>query len=196
MTMITRKQHLDLCHEQALTCSSMTTLDHASHVTRRKGYAPHYTPANLALFQPEIHDITLDLIKVSMSEPLCLLNSCYHTTFQYLEHVAGRTPLDCLMLFRNFMVDVLVSSSYGYRIGAVKTMKTSRPLSTPHELCTAIALFPIRGVLVGTLQILQSSSHAGACSAAQCLLGHGNSSVASQTSGGGRYVTLIRFWQR
>ena len=150
--MITRKQHLGLCHEQALTCFSMTTLDHASHVTRRKGYAPHYTPANLALFQPEIHDITLDLIRVSLSERLCLLtppmSSC---NFQYLERVAGRTPLDCLMLFRNFMVDVLVTSSYGYRIGAVKTMNTSRSLSTPHELCTAIALFPIRGVLVGAL---------------------------------------------
>jgi hypothetical protein len=61
-------------------------------------------------------------------------------------------PLDCLMLFRTFMVDVLVASSYGYRIGAVKTMDAGRPLSAPHELCTAIALFPIRGVLVSTVR--------------------------------------------
>lgn len=44
--------------------TSMTTLDHAGHVTRRKGYAPHYAPVNLALFQPEAHDYTLELISV------------------------------------------------------------------------------------------------------------------------------------
>jgi len=59
-------------------------------------------------------------------------------------------PLDCLTLFRHLMVDVLVSSSYGYRLGAVSTLNTSTPLSTPHELCTAIALFPLRGVLAST----------------------------------------------
>jgi hypothetical protein len=45
-------------------CSSMTTLDHATHAIIRKGYAPHYTLANLGFFQPEIHDFTLELIKV------------------------------------------------------------------------------------------------------------------------------------
>ena len=45
----------------------MTTLEHVPHTIRRKGYAPHYTPANLALFQPEIHDFTLALINVSFS---------------------------------------------------------------------------------------------------------------------------------
>jgi hypothetical protein len=45
-------------------CFSMTTLDHATHAIVRKGYAPHYTLANLGLFQPEIHDFTLELIKV------------------------------------------------------------------------------------------------------------------------------------
>lgn len=44
----------------------MTTLEHALHVTRRKGYAPHYTLANLALFQPEIHDFTLELLHVNI----------------------------------------------------------------------------------------------------------------------------------
>ena len=42
----------------------MTTLEHASHAVRRKGYAPHYTMANLALFQPQIHDFTMELINV------------------------------------------------------------------------------------------------------------------------------------
>jgi hypothetical protein len=42
----------------------MTTLEHAAHVIRRKGYAPHYTTTNLALFQPEIRDFTSELINV------------------------------------------------------------------------------------------------------------------------------------
>ena len=43
---------------------SMTTLEHASHSIRRKGYAPHYNPANIARFQPEMHDVTLELVNV------------------------------------------------------------------------------------------------------------------------------------
>lgn len=43
----------------------MTILDHSSHVIRRKGYAPHYTPTNLAHFQPEMNDHTLELLNVS-----------------------------------------------------------------------------------------------------------------------------------
>jgi hypothetical protein len=49
-----------------LLCS-LTTLDHAGHVTRRKGYAPHYIPANIARFQPEAHDYTLELVSVQLS---------------------------------------------------------------------------------------------------------------------------------
>ena len=43
---------------------SMTTLPHASHVFRKKGYAPHYTPTSLAQFQPEIYQSALDLVNV------------------------------------------------------------------------------------------------------------------------------------
>ena len=43
---------------------SMTTLPHVPHVARKKGYAPHYSPANLALFQPEMHQYTLQLVDV------------------------------------------------------------------------------------------------------------------------------------
>jgi len=45
----------------------MTTLDHASHVIRRKAYASHYTTSNVALFQPEMHHATLELVKVKVS---------------------------------------------------------------------------------------------------------------------------------
>jgi hypothetical protein len=43
----------------------MTTLDHDTYAIRRKGYAPHYTTSNVALFQPEMHDAVLELIKVT-----------------------------------------------------------------------------------------------------------------------------------
>lgn len=43
----------------------MTTLEHAPHTIRRKAFAPHYASPHLALFQPEIHDFTLALLKVS-----------------------------------------------------------------------------------------------------------------------------------
>jgi hypothetical protein len=42
----------------------MTTLEHAAHATRKRGYSPHYIPSNLALFQPEIHDCTSALLQV------------------------------------------------------------------------------------------------------------------------------------
>lgn len=44
----------------------MTTLDHGSHSMKKKGYAPHYIPTNLALFQPEIHKIMLKLVDVRL----------------------------------------------------------------------------------------------------------------------------------
>ena len=43
---------------------SMTTLPHASHVFRKKGYAPHYAPTSLAQFQPEMHQSALELVNV------------------------------------------------------------------------------------------------------------------------------------
>jgi hypothetical protein len=47
-----------------ISLHSMTTLPHASHVFRKKGYAPHYTPTNLAQFQPEMHQSALELVNV------------------------------------------------------------------------------------------------------------------------------------
>ena len=47
-----------------ISLHSMTTLPHAPHVFRKKGYAPHYNPTNLAQFQPEIHQSALELLNV------------------------------------------------------------------------------------------------------------------------------------
>jgi len=43
----------------------MTTLDHAHHIIRRRAYAPHYTSANVAKFQPEIHELMCEVLNVS-----------------------------------------------------------------------------------------------------------------------------------
>ncbi|KAL1746232.1 cytochrome P450 [Schizophyllum fasciatum] len=103
---------------------AMTTLEHAPHSMRRKGYAPHYTPNNLAQFQPEMHDFAHDLV-------------------QTLNSISGEKSVDCLTLFRQFMVDVIVTSSYGCRLGALKKWA----LGVEDALCTAISDFPKRGIL-------------------------------------------------
>ncbi|KAL1729417.1 cytochrome P450, partial [Schizophyllum commune] len=103
---------------------AMTTLEHAPHSMRRKGYAPHYTPNNLAQFQPEMHDFAHDLV-------------------QTLNSISGEKSVDCLTLFRQFMVDVIVASSYGCRLGALKKWA----LGVEDALCTAISDFPKRGIL-------------------------------------------------
>lgn len=66
MTMTMRAGHPNCVHTLAanLILHSMTTLPHASHVFRKKGYAPHYTPTSLVQFQPEIHQSALELVNV------------------------------------------------------------------------------------------------------------------------------------
>ncbi|KAG7091834.1 hypothetical protein E1B28_008239 [Marasmius oreades] len=103
---------------------AMTTLEHAPHSMRRKGYAPHYNPVNLARFQPEMHEPTLELVN-------------------HLEKLDGKSPLECLALFRNLMVEVIVSTSYGYRLGAVHKLA----LEAEDPLSVAISDFPKRGIL-------------------------------------------------
>lgn len=43
----------------------MTSLPHNEHAIRRKAFAPHYVPSNLALFQPEIQNFATKLTEVS-----------------------------------------------------------------------------------------------------------------------------------
>lgn len=67
-----------------------------------------------------------------------------HLSIQILDNLSGKAPLECLTLFRHLMVDVVVQSSYGYRLGALSkwAMDVEDPLST------AINDFPKRGILV------------------------------------------------
>ncbi|KAJ4463772.1 cytochrome P450 [Lentinula edodes] len=103
---------------------AMATLEHASHSVHRKGYAPNYVPSNLAKFQPEMHEPMLELVN-------------------NVTNIGGNTSIECLALFRNLMVDVLVSTSYGYRLHAVKKWATDNE----DPLSTAISDFPQRGIL-------------------------------------------------
>lgn len=120
----------------------MTTLDHASHAMRRKGYAPHYAPANLIQFQAEMQEPTIDLITVSS---IVILPKLPHQSFsKALDAVGGNSSMECLSLFRQLMLDVIVTTSYGYRLGAVR--KYTSQFEDP--LAVAVNDFPKRSLLV------------------------------------------------
>ncbi|KIY64381.1 cytochrome P450 [Cylindrobasidium torrendii FP15055 ss-10] len=107
---------------------AMTTLDHASHSVLRRAYAPHYATSNLVKFQPEMNEVVQGLV-------------------QFLDTTAMSSPVECLALLRNVMVDITVSTSYGYRLGAIHKWS----LQNEDPLSTAIHNFPIRGVLRSAL---------------------------------------------
>ncbi|KIK52695.1 hypothetical protein GYMLUDRAFT_265313 [Collybiopsis luxurians FD-317 M1] len=88
----------------------MISLEHAPHSVCCKGCTPHYVPAILAKFQPEMHE---PMVKV--------VNN--------VAKIDGQTSIECLTLFQNLMLDVLVSVSYGYRIHAVKKWATTTAIS-------------------------------------------------------------------
>jgi len=121
----------------------MTTLDHAHHIIRKRAYAPHYTAANVAKFQLEMHESMCQVLNVNdqflLSDISWLTSPC-----QVLDNIAGKASTECLTLFRHLMVDIVVSSSYGYRLGAV----TKWAMDVEDPLSTAINDFPKRGILV------------------------------------------------
>ncbi|OCH89992.1 cytochrome P450 [Obba rivulosa] len=103
---------------------SMTTLPHADHAARRKVWAPHYIPSNLALFQTEINDFTINLAET-------------------LDRIAGKTSVDCLDLFRHLMVDIISSTVFGVRQGSLDNWA----LNIHDPLSSAVYDFPKRGIL-------------------------------------------------
>jgi hypothetical protein len=64
--------------------------------------------------------------------------------FQALEHIGGKRSLDCLALFRHYMVDIIIASSHGYRQGALRKWI----LGVEDPMATAIADFPKRAIIV------------------------------------------------
>ncbi|KAF7295969.1 hypothetical protein MKEN_01411500 [Mycena kentingensis (nom. inval.)] len=103
---------------------AMTTLPHAQYSIRRKAYAQHYTPSNLAKLQPEISEATGQLIEV-------------------LHKLPTNTAIDTLSLFRHLALDIIVASSYGFRLGAVAKWA----VDSEDGLSRAIGDFPKRGIL-------------------------------------------------
>nr|GAT55566.1 predicted protein [Mycena chlorophos] len=103
---------------------AMTTLPHAQHSIRRKAYAAHYMPSNLAKLQPEICDATGQMIDT-------------------LHNLPSNTALDTLSLFRHLALDIIVASSYGFRLGAVGKWA----VEAEEGLTVAIGDFPKRGIL-------------------------------------------------
>ncbi|KAI0036319.1 cytochrome P450 [Vararia minispora EC-137] len=104
---------------------AMTSLPHAEHAPRRRAFAPHYTPSNIALFQPDIHKSVLELVEI-------------------LEVVNGEKPINCLHYFREMLVDIICSTSFSYNSGALQARAAGVEY---HPLVHAIDDFPIRGIL-------------------------------------------------
>ncbi|KAH9931775.1 cytochrome P450 [Amylocystis lapponica] len=103
---------------------AMTTLPNAQHAIRRKAYAPHYISSNITLFQDDLHDSTLKLVEI-------------------LDHISGKTSVDCLDLFRHLNVDIIAATVFGSPSGSLSNwaMNIHDPLST------AVYDFPKRGIL-------------------------------------------------
>ncbi|TDL30161.1 cytochrome P450 [Rickenella mellea] len=112
---------------------AMTRLEHSVHATIRRGYAPHYTSSNLALFQSEMHQFTLQLINT-------------------LTTLSIQTPssYDTLLLFRLLMVDVNSAHLFGYNPGALTKWANDESHATD-ALSMTINDFPKRGLVRSAL---------------------------------------------
>ncbi|KAG8898860.1 hypothetical protein FRC00_002247, partial [Tulasnella sp. 408] len=107
---------------------AMTTLDPILHAPKKRAYAPHYTPNNLSLYQPEMREYTQLLL-------------------EKMDSYKGEKAFDCLVMFRRLLVDVIFISSYGQRINSLKQWDIETFKEDPtNEIVTSINLFPIRGV--------------------------------------------------
>ncbi|KAF7343238.1 hypothetical protein MVEN_01755200 [Mycena venus] len=64
-----------------------------------------------------------------------------------LHGLSAHTPLDTLSLFRHLALDIIVASSYGFRLGAISKWA----LEAEDHLTVAIGDFPKRGILRSTV---------------------------------------------
>ncbi|KAF7344928.1 Cytochrome P450 [Mycena venus] len=103
---------------------AFTILDNESHAARRRASGPHYSAANIAHFQSQMHKETLSLV-------------------DKLESIAGQMSVDCLDLLKTYHAQLAVLSIFGYHLGAVEKWSTD----TPNEFCQAISDFPKQGIV-------------------------------------------------
>lgn len=120
----------------------MTTLPHSQHLVRKRGYLPHYVPAHINLFQPDVHDSTCELVEVPF--PLQPPPLSLDRAFQMLELAGGKKSFECLNLFRHLMVDIMSITIYGFQHGALKNLS----MGIEDPLSMAVYDFPKRGVIV------------------------------------------------
>ncbi|KAI5893316.1 cytochrome P450 [Schizophyllum commune H4-8] len=107
---------------------AMTFLDAAAHGARRKTWGSHYTVGHLAKFQPDMQDAAHQLIEATAS-------------------FGGKRPIDCLVLFRHFTIEIIMATMYGCRLNALKSW--SAGVEVP--ICEAIGHFPLAITLRGAV---------------------------------------------
>lgn len=82
------------------------------------------------------------------------LSRCQHPVserlLQILDRVAAKTSVDCLDLFRHFMVDIISATLFGCRPGSMDKWA----LNVHDPLTTAVNDFPKRGIIVSRFMIL------------------------------------------
>ncbi|RDX55380.1 cytochrome P450 [Lentinus brumalis] len=103
---------------------AMTTLPHSEHVARRKAYAPHYNLPHLTQFQPEVSDSVIKVVQI-------------------LENQQGKASVSCPELFRHLMVDIISTTVFGSRPGALDNLA----MGIQDILSQAVKDFPTRGIV-------------------------------------------------
>ena len=105
----------------------MTFLDAAAHGARRKAWGSHYTMGHLTKFQSDMQDASRQLIEATAS-------------------FEGKRPIDCLVLFRHFTIEIIMVTMYDCRLNALKSWSAGKEV----PICEAIGHFPLAITLVCT----------------------------------------------
>ncbi|KAF7322331.1 Cytochrome P450 [Mycena chlorophos] len=103
---------------------ALTAVDNSVHTSIRRLSGPHYSAANVLKFQPEIHRVSENLLDA-------------------LNTVGGKVSVDTLDLMKNFMLDIILFSNFGYRI---KAMENWSPTETS-QLGISVSDFPKFGIV-------------------------------------------------
>ena len=120
----------------------MTILEHGPHSARRRSWASHYTMSTLLRFQPIMGNAARGLISVRI--PQCPPCGLLISVPQAVESVGGRRPVDCLILFRHFTIEVIMSILFGCHLDVLKDWSAGKEVA----ICEAIGDFPLQVTLV------------------------------------------------
>ncbi|KAI5893315.1 cytochrome P450 [Schizophyllum commune H4-8] len=107
---------------------AMTILEHGPHSARRRAWASHYTMTSLLKFQPIMGNAARGLILA-------------------VDSVGGRRSVDCLILFRHFTIEVIMSVLFGCHLDVLKDWSEGKEVA----ICEAIGDFPLQVTLRGAV---------------------------------------------